>query len=320
MGDGGLMNGDDYFGVFYPHNFLVVYADRLAAEAAGILGKAGDVPELERIYETALGDLKASLEKGSIVEKDYRWIPGTPNKTSGSRWGALLSLFPCGILDCDDPLVTGTLAHIEKAISPGGIPVGTGWMGSGLWVAIALDNIAEAHLIRGDGDAACRYLYPTLNHASPLLTWCEERDAEAGTTVTSGDLQHLWTPLAVCRYIRDAVLLERRDGLELALGVPRNWLISGEPLGITDAPTRFGSVSYRISYSEATGKVSGTVRFPANGSLEWASLHIRLPLGYRPTSVHTGSEPGGPVMLDGERILWSKPQGEYQFEVMTSRG
>ena len=37
-------------------------------------------------------------------------------------------------------------------MSPGGIPVHTGWMPEGMWVAITLDNIAAAHLARGDGD------------------------------------------------------------------------------------------------------------------------------------------------------------------------
>ena len=42
MGDGGLMNGADYFGVFYPHNILAIFADRLSAEAAVDLGKPAE--------------------------------------------------------------------------------------------------------------------------------------------------------------------------------------------------------------------------------------------------------------------------------------
>ncbi|MCX6622474.1 MAG: hypothetical protein NTY38_15690, partial [Acidobacteria bacterium] len=46
MGDGGLMNGKDYFGVFYTHNILALYADKLSVEAAEILGRTADLPEL----------------------------------------------------------------------------------------------------------------------------------------------------------------------------------------------------------------------------------------------------------------------------------
>ena len=39
MGDGGLMDGDDMYGVFYPHNIWALYADKLALQAALILNR-----------------------------------------------------------------------------------------------------------------------------------------------------------------------------------------------------------------------------------------------------------------------------------------
>ena len=100
-----------------------------------------------------------------------------------------------------------------------------------MWVAITLDNVAEVHLARGNGDAAVRYLYATLNHATPLYTWCEERGQEPGTAKCSGDRQHLWTPVAVVRAIRDSMVMEDGDGLQLALGPHASWLASGQPVG-----------------------------------------------------------------------------------------
>ena len=232
MGDGGLMNDDDYFGVFFPHNILAVFADHLALEAAEILGQQADLFELKRIYDTAREDLLIALDSGAIQEDRYRWIPGAPNKTSGSRWGVLYALYPCGLLPPDHELIDGTLRHIERQMSPGGHPIHTGWMPNGCWVAISLDNLAEAHLARGNGDAAAEYLYATLNHGTPLYTWCEERGVAPGTRETGGDRQHLWTPLAVVRFIRDALVCERGDGLHLAAGASRGWLASGKPVGV----------------------------------------------------------------------------------------
>ena len=169
FGDCGLMNDGDTYGVFLPHNIWAVYADRCSLEAAEILGKTPDAVELKKIYESARGDLLSVLDRGAIRDKDYRWIPGVPGKTSGSRWGALNATFPCGLLPPDHELITGTLRRIESNMSPGGIPLHTGWLANGMWVAITLDNVAEVHLLRGNGDAAARYLYATLNHGTPLL-------------------------------------------------------------------------------------------------------------------------------------------------------
>ena len=311
MGDAGLMNDGDLYGVFLPHNIWAVYADRLAVEAAKILGRTADLAELQKIYEIAHDDLLQAIRRGAIQADGYRWIPGVPNKTSGSRWGVLNALTPCGLLPPDDELITGTLRHIESQLSPGGVPIHTGWMADGMWVAITLDNVAEAHLARGNGDAAARYLYATLNHGTPLYTWCEERGQEPGTSKCSGDRQHLWTPVAVVRAIRDSLVWEEGDGLRLALGTDRSWLAGGKPVGIADAPTHFGRVSYQLQYDAAKAQVTGRVQFPENATAAWADLLVRLPGGLRLMAVNP--ESGAALLPAGQGLRWEKPRKTFEF-------
>jgi len=317
MGDAGLMNDGDLYGVFIPHNIWAVYADRLSVEAGEILGKRRDVKELKGIYETARDDLLQAIERGAIREKEYRWIPGVPGKTSGSRWGVLNALFPCGLLPADHELITGTLRHIEANVSKGGIPIHTGWMADGMWVAITLDNVAEVHLARGNGDAAARYLYATLNHGTPLYTWCEERGQEPGTSKCSGDRQHLWTPVAVVRCLRDCLAMEDGDGLHLALGTDREWLGSGKPVGFANAATHFGRVSFEMQYDAAGSRVTGTVTFAEDRSPAWVALHIRLPGGLRVVSVNPESRAA--VLPDGGGLRWQAPRGTLAFEASVGR-
>jgi hypothetical protein len=316
FGDCGLDNDGDVYGVFFPQNIWATYADRCSLEAAEILGKTNDVAELKKIYETARVDLLSALDRGAIREKDYRWIPGTPGKTCGSSWGVLNSAFPCGLLPPDHELITGTLRRIEANLSKGGQPLHTGWMADGAWVAITLDNIAEVHLARGNGDVAVKYLYSTLNHGTPLYTWCEERGQEPGTAKTSGDRQHLWTPVAVVRAIRDMLVMEQGDGLHLALGTAREWLASGKPVGIGGASTHFGPVSYQMRYDAATSQVIGEVTFAENSAVAWAMLHIRLP-SQRVQSVDAESRAS--VAADGSGIRWSAPRGKIRFQATIAK-
>ena len=311
FGDCGLDNGGDVYGVFIPHNIWSVYADRCSLEAATILGKTTDAAELKKIYETAHRDLLAVLDRGAIKEKDYRWIPGVAGKTGGSCWGSLYVTSPCELLPPDHELVTGTLRKIEANISAGGQPLHTGWMGDGAWVAITLDNVAETYLARGNGDAAAKYLYSTLNHGTPLYTWCEERGQEPNTSKTSGDRQHLWTPVAVVRCLRDMLVLEKDGGLNLALGTERHWLASGKPVGIAAAPTHFGPVSYHMQYDSTKSLVTGEATFTADTTAAWAVLHIRLPGGLNVKSVNPESKAA--VLPDGSGIRWTSPRGTVQF-------
>lgn len=317
FGDCGLWDDDDMIGVFLPHNFWALFADMVTLEAARWLQRPqAEVGEVAEIITQARTDLLNALDAGAITERDaatgdsYRWIPGVAGKTTGSRWGALNALMPCGILAADDPLISGTLRYIEANLSPGGQPVRTGWMQDGMWVAITLDNIAEAHLQRGNGDAAARYLYSSLNHGTPLYSWCEERGQEPGTPQQSGDRQHLWTPVAVTRAIRDMLVLERNDGLELALGTARSWLASGEPVGIQGARTHYGTISYRLRYNQAAGLVQGEVHLEQGREPGYLRVHIRLPHG------SVGQVAGAETV--GECLVWRQPRGVITFTVSIS--
>ena len=202
-------------------------------------------------------------------------------------------------------------------MSPGGIPVNTGWLTTGMWVAITLDNVAEAHLALKNGDAAARYLYATLNHATPLVTWCEERGQEPGTTQCTGDRQHLWTPVAVARCVRDCLVLEDGEGLELALGTDREWLASGEAVGIEGAPTDFGTVSYRLQYDAGAGRVVGWVTLEGRKAPAWVRVHLRMPQGWELGEVKATE--GATLEPAGDSFQWLSPEGRLDFAVQVRR-
>ena len=72
--------------------------------------------------------------------------------------------------------------------------------------------------------------------------------------------------------------MELGNELHLGLGIPRAWLVSGEPVGITKAPTHFGHISYQLTYSIETQSIQGYVSLPADKQVDTV-LHLRLPAG-----------------------------------------
>lgn len=311
MGDGGLKNGDSLYGVFLPHNIWAVYADEQTLLAAEELGLTAEAAELRANVAIARADLLDTIRRGAIAESDFHWIPGAAGKTSGSRWGALNAAYPCRLLPADDELITGTIRKMESKISPGGIPIHTGWMEDGMWVAITLDNLAENLLRRGDGDAAAKYLYATLNHATPLYSWCEERGPEPGATKTIGDRQHLWTPIAVVRLLRDSLIYEDGTTLHLARGADRSWLARG-PLGGTAFRSHFGPVSYELVRDEAKKQIRGEVTLTAGRLPARLQIHVRLPEGRTVKSV---SDPAARIVAQGTALEWTAPPAHLQFTI-----
>jgi hypothetical protein len=247
MGDCGMQNGGDYYGFFYPHNCQAVAADALTLKAARILGRAEDIPFLTEVYDTARADLLSSLRANARKEDGYIRIPAVADAPDTSSYGCLYAHFPCELMDADDPLIQGTMQHIEsRKKSVGGLPKGTGWLKDGLWVAMALHNFARAYLRMGLYAEARAYLYPAVNHASPLVTWCEERGEEPGSTAKTGDEQHLWTPLSVCQYLVDMLLWENDREIHLMSGICPEWLDRGT-VGVRGLCTSLGKVSLSLT-------------------------------------------------------------------------
>ncbi len=249
MGDCGLHDNGDFFGVFYPHNFWHCLGLECAAWAAEELGYQEEAEELRGYYEDMRRCILKSLKKGCITEPDgTEWIPGAPNATTGSRWGVADAIYPTGILPEHCALADGTMKKIQGILSEGGLPVNLGWIPNGLWVAIALDAIAYANVVRGDEDIASDYLYAVLNHGTPFFTWCEERAPEPGATVTSGDREHAWTPICVARFCRDMLVMDgwKEEAVYLNRIVPRCWYAEGSTLSASGVPTHHGVMSYSV--------------------------------------------------------------------------
>jgi hypothetical protein len=277
MGDGGLMDGDDYYGYFIPSNVWHCFIIKLALWSAKELKLADKAKEVQGFLDDALECTLDAIRHGAILESDgTKWIPGVPGKTSGSRFAATNSIYPCELIDPFDELANGTLKKLESNKSEGGIPKDLGWLKGGLWVALALDNLAYAHIEREEYDDAAAYLYPTLNHGTPLYTWCEERLPEPGAARITGDIQHTWTPHIVNRFLRDCLLMERGNILHVASVTDRSWLADGLSLGVERANTHFGIVKYSIKRENSkTIKVDFSLEEKIKP--EKIVVHFRLP-------------------------------------------
>ncbi len=294
---------------YIPYNVWAVYGDLCTMEAAEILGKTEDLPKLREIYQRSYNDLMQALEKSCIQEDGYRWIPAQADEKHdddhGWRWGTLHILWPCGLLPRDHEIITGTIRDFEKYVAERG--------GTNRWTAITLDHLAQAHLLCGNGDAFVKDLYAVLNHGTPLFSWVEQRGPEPGTTTMSGDRQHSYTPINVVQAIRNALIVEDGDGLQLAQGTARQWLASGKPLGIERAPSHFGETSFEMRYDAEKSCVIGEVIFCDGREPVWAVINIRLPNGLKINKVNP--ESGATILPDGEGIRWDKPAGTIRFEV-----
>jgi hypothetical protein len=98
----------------------------------------------------------------------------------------------------------------------------------------------------------------------------------------------------------------------IARGVPSAWLEPTKRIEVTDAPTLFGPVSYRI---EAKDSSTAVIHFdaPSRMTPRELRLHLRHPNGLAIAEVKTSSVEQ-PV-VDGQVIRLPKPTGSIDLTV-----
>ena len=300
--------------VFFPHNAGNVTGLRITAELAKEFGTGDEAAELQRAFQDARQCLLRSMERCAVALPGGRYVPASVVPGGGgSMWQCVAFAYPGRLVPYDHPLVSGTLGRVEACQSQAGIPINVGWQARGLWPGGAMECPAPVYLRRGEVDRLSRLIYAGLNCASPVWTWPEERAPGAGTSLTSGDLQEAWFPVNFCRLFRDCLLYEDDSVLHLAAGVPRFWHALGKPIGVTDAPTHFGKVSYAMQFDAARRRLTGTVRFPEQSQMTQSHLYLRLPGGWKAVSVNADS--GARLTPTRDSLRWETPRSEHRFEV-----
>ena len=68
------------------------------------------------------------------------------------------------------------------------------------------------------------------------------------------------------------------DVLYLGKGIPRTWLVSGQPIRIENSPTRWGRVTCELRADGATRNIAGKILLAAPGKPAQIQLKLRLPL------------------------------------------
>jgi hypothetical protein len=90
---------------------------------------------------------------------------------------------------------------------------------------------------------------------------------------------------------RTMLVTERGDQLWLAPFITSNWLRDGQTLSVSNAPTRFGPVSYEIQSHITEGVIRATIHPPARRTPNGIVLRLRTPEGSPIRSVRVNGRP-----------------------------
>lgn len=121
------------------------------------------------------------------------------------------------------------------------------------------------------------FLYAHRHHAHTPGSWTAGEVSDIG-----GGMPLFCMPaqMTIPLLLRWMLVFEDSAGRTLYLGraVPRAWLASREPVGIDNAPTRWGRTGFRLQAAQ-DGTIHGTVSLPGRSAPAETWLSLRLPAG-----------------------------------------
>jgi hypothetical protein len=207
------------------------------ARMAEALGKKSEANEYRRLFRTYKECIENALKKA-----DADWFPPTYEGV-GTSWGNLTMLHPTRLFDAWDSRVTATLDRVRA-----GFVEGTIRWGEEERKAIhpyMSTYVTNSEVIHGEQEKAIDHFYhylahTTSTHGFPEGVYFETRTAWGDT------VPHLWAAAQYIILLRNMLLREDGDTLDLLPAVPTAWLRPGKSIAVLRAPTAFGEVTLAV--------------------------------------------------------------------------
>ena len=286
----------------YWDTFWAVAGLEEAAYAARELSEDTDAvwmqAEADELREAILTSVKTVMGTESL------YIPGAVESSEGSAMarGTVPALWPVEVLPREMPLIVRSFGYYYPlwiAPSEGGFRHREGqfWIYGGL-------ELAHAYLRLGRMDVLHQILAWTLNHQTlpGTFAWAEQVNPANGS-FSGGDMPHAWAAASYVTLVREMLVSEQGNTLELFSGVPDWWFGAGQVIAVENAPTHFGVLNLR---TESTIEQSDA---GWNGSLTLDLSGATPPNGFRwrlPSTPAIVDGPPGTIVADGWLIIPSR--------------
>jgi hypothetical protein len=238
------------------------YAIRLAKE----LNKSSDAKEweeLEKQYSASIiKGIEASVkEDGYVPPGLYHYLTGKAARRgfneyqTHSDWENMLLAYPSETLLPDNKYVKGTLNHVRKGYAEG---IMTYRHGQHLHQYITA-NLIEQYMVMGDSKQALIDFYHLLLHCGSTYEGFENLVRPwTDRQVEFCPPPHAWGAAKIATLIRNLLIYEFGGKAGIADGkrdiylfptISPAWVGQGKQIAINNAPTEFGNISARMTFT-----------------------------------------------------------------------
>lgn len=277
----GHLPGDDFWAV-------------AGIDAAVSLAAAAGRPDLAAAWRVERDELRDATV--AAVRRRAGMIPPAFDAKGGLDWGNLWAAWPYPVLAPRDRQVTATLRSVRRRFAEGIATYDTslhGYLGF---------RVFQTELARGEQARVVDGLYASLAHLTSTSGCFELGTRPYGRRLISDDLApHAWCSAEIVALLRNMLVRERGDGLQLLAALSPRWLGGGRRVALTGAPTARGPVDVALRSTRRGATLTWSA--PAGVPVFWTVPVVA-------SNVRIGGQPvaGRLVKLTGEsgtlKVRW----------------
>ncbi len=247
-------------GHYTGHSFWALLGLKYAVMMANDMNRPDDARKWQKVHDDYEANFLKQLRELTAQSEGYI-PPGMDSVTAGNDWdNASGGIYPFEVLPKSDPMAQKTLRMVRDYNYQEGIVT----YGGNAWVAKNLKRegksgdrgtlhhyetfyLTESNTILGEQKKVVEDLYSILAHTGSTNSGFEFC-IPAWSTRDPGDnfTPHGWFAARYMSQIRDALVREEGSQLHLASVLAPQWVAAGKDVTVKEAPTFFGSVSYRL--------------------------------------------------------------------------
>lgn len=263
----------------YWDNFWVLAGFEHATFIAATLGERDDAAwmqsEADALRDAILGSVAA------VMGPESAYIPGAVENTTDSAMarGTVAAIWPTEVFSRDIELLSRSFDTYHRLwLQPNN--GGFRHLGGQFWPYGGLE-LAHAYLRLGRTDVLHQILGWTLRHETipGTFAWAEQVNPTNGS-FSGGDMPHAWAAASYVTLVREMLLSERDDALELLSGVPDWWLADGRIIDLQGAYTHFGPLNLRTENEliQTEAGWNGKLILTLSGAAPPAGFRWKLPV------------------------------------------
>ncbi len=275
---------------YYWDNLWALRGVMDAAEAAAALDNDADYRLFDGIATSYRRDLLEAVNR-DMETSEAHVLPAAPRRRPDAGMiGNICAAYPLGLFHPEDtPWLRNTIRFIrDHLFHDDGFYQQMIHSGVNSYLTL---QMAQCLLLMGDL-GAYKLIDYMLRLATP--TWCWPEAIHPRTRGgCMGDGHHGWAAAEWVLLVRNLILHEQDEVLQITRLLPAEWASPGKRVAIRNAPTEFGPVSVEVAFS-ADGE---TLRLEADWRRPPREIHWFLPAAGRKVV-----EPADGVSLDGQLV------------------